>query len=150
MEVSLHGRPGQMLHFTDRGSGPPLVLVHGLMITGEMFEPVVDDLARRHRVKRFARSIIGLGLKRVSKQRAAWVAGLIGGQDPRSMEVASKAALVIAGSNDNAVPTHHARILHEGIASVLSVVDGADHALIWERPDEFVRLVENFLVGSLG
>ena len=50
MDVSLHGRSGQMLHFTDLGSGPPLVLVHGLMITGEMFEPVVDDLARRHRV----------------------------------------------------------------------------------------------------
>jgi 3-oxoadipate enol-lactonase len=235
-----------------------LLLVHGLMITGEMFEPVVDDLARQHRVivpdlrghgrsralpppyavpvlagdlaglldhlgvrsaavvgysqggavaqqfvldcpdrcsrlvlactyafnmatvrerveghlvpllvraigmKRFARSVIGLGLKRVSRERAAWVAGLIGDQDPRLMEAAWKAAmafdsrlrlaeircptLVIAGSNDNAVPMHHARMLHEGIAgSVLSVVDGADHALIWERPDEFVRLVSAFL-----
>lgn len=258
MDVSLHGRSGQMLHFTDRGSGPPLVLVHGLMITGEMFEPVVDDLARRHRVivpdlrghgrsrglpppytvpvlagdladlldhlgvwsaavlgysqggavaqqfaldypercsrlvlactyafnmatvrekieghvvpllvralgmKRFARSVIGLGLKRVSTQRAAWIAGLIGDQDPRLMDAAWKAAmafdsrsrladircptLVIAGSEDNAVPMHHATMLHEGIkGSALSVVDGADHALIWERPDEFVRTVRAFL-----
>src|SRR5256886_9852090 len=39
-----------MLYFTDRGSGPPLLLVHGLMVTGEMFEPVVDQFATRHRV----------------------------------------------------------------------------------------------------
>ena len=39
-----------MLYFTERGSGPPLLLVHGLMITGEMFDPVIDELATRHRV----------------------------------------------------------------------------------------------------
>ena len=39
-----------MLYFTDRGSGPPLLLVHGLMVTGEMFDPVVDQFATRHRV----------------------------------------------------------------------------------------------------
>jgi hypothetical protein len=27
-----------LLYFIDRGKGPPLLLVHGLMITGEMFE----------------------------------------------------------------------------------------------------------------
>jgi pimeloyl-ACP methyl ester carboxylesterase len=37
-------------YFTERGSGPPLLLVHGLMVTGEMFEPVIDSLASRHRV----------------------------------------------------------------------------------------------------
>src|SRR5947208_2088946 len=39
-----------MLYFTDRGSGPPLLLVHGLMVASEMFEPVVDQFAARHRV----------------------------------------------------------------------------------------------------
>ena len=39
-----------MLYVTERGSGPPLLLVHGLMITGEMFDPVIDELATRHRV----------------------------------------------------------------------------------------------------
>ena|SRR5882672_34499 len=39
-----------MLYFTDRGSGPPLLLVHGLMVTGDMFDPVVDQFATRHRV----------------------------------------------------------------------------------------------------
>jgi 3-oxoadipate enol-lactonase len=36
--------------FAERGIGPPLVLVHGVMITGEMFDPVVDHFAVRHRV----------------------------------------------------------------------------------------------------
>jgi pimeloyl-ACP methyl ester carboxylesterase len=39
-----------LLYFTERGSGPPLLLVHGLMVTGDMFEPVIDLFATRHRV----------------------------------------------------------------------------------------------------
>src|SRR4051812_18327506 len=42
--------PKGHLYFTERGSGPPLLLVHGVMITGEMFEPVIERLATRHRV----------------------------------------------------------------------------------------------------
>ncbi len=42
--------PSELLYFADRGSGPPLLLVHGLMVTGEMFEPVVEHFATRHRV----------------------------------------------------------------------------------------------------
>jgi len=38
------------LYFTERGSGPPLLLVQGLMVTGEMFDQVVDHFAARHRV----------------------------------------------------------------------------------------------------
>ncbi len=30
--------------------GAALLLVHGLMVTGEMFEPVIEHLATRHRV----------------------------------------------------------------------------------------------------
>ncbi|HLO28585.1 MAG TPA: alpha/beta hydrolase [Anaerolineales bacterium] len=40
----------ETLYFTERGSGPPLLLVHGLMVTGEMFEPVIEQFATRHRV----------------------------------------------------------------------------------------------------
>jgi alpha/beta hydrolase fold len=40
----------ELLYFTERGSGPPLLLVHGLMVTGEMFEPVIEHLSTRHRV----------------------------------------------------------------------------------------------------
>lgn len=39
-----------LLYVTERGSGPPLLLVHGLMVTGEMFEPVIEHLSTRHRV----------------------------------------------------------------------------------------------------
>jgi len=39
-----------LLHFNERGAGPPLLLIHGVMITGEMFEPVLAPLAARHRV----------------------------------------------------------------------------------------------------
>src|SRR5512135_1507995 len=42
--------PSELLFFTERGSGPPLLLVHGLMVTGEMFEPVMEHFAARHRV----------------------------------------------------------------------------------------------------
>ncbi len=54
--------------------------------------------------------------------------------------------LIIAGSNDEAVPIHHAKMLHGRIAgSQLAVIDSADHALIWARPDELVRAVDKFL-----
>ncbi|MCB9759088.1 MAG: alpha/beta fold hydrolase [Alphaproteobacteria bacterium] len=36
--------------FIERGTGPPLLLIHGLMVTGEMYEPVLDHFAARHRV----------------------------------------------------------------------------------------------------
>ena len=54
--------------------------------------------------------------------------------------------LIIAGSNDDAVPIHHAKMLHDGIAgSRLVIIDGADHALIWTHPSELVRVTEEFL-----
>jgi pimeloyl-ACP methyl ester carboxylesterase len=51
-EAAMSAAPAasQLLYFTERGSGLPLLLVHGLMVTGEMFEPVVGRLATRHRV----------------------------------------------------------------------------------------------------
>jgi pimeloyl-ACP methyl ester carboxylesterase len=248
-----------LVYFTERGSGSPLLLVHGLMITGEMFEPVVERLAVRHRVivpdlrghgrsrsltppystqqlasdlarllvhlridtadvlgysqggavaqqlvldhpsrckrlvlactyafnmatlrekleghivplfvtaigmRQFAKLIISHGLKQLDDERARWVAGLIAEQDGAAMVSAWREAmafdsrnrlaeircptLVVAGSHDNAVPLHHATLLHEGIArSKLVVVDGATHALIWERPLELVRIVDEFLL----
>ena len=247
-----------MLYFTERGSGPPLLLVHGLMITGEMFDPVIEQFATRHRVivpdlrghgrsrglpppysarqlaadlarllddlaigstavlgysqggaiaqqlalddparcdrlvlacsyafnmatarekveghlvplllqvlgmQRFARLVLAQGLKQVDRRRADRIIGLIADQNRKAMVRAWKDAmafdsrrrlagigcptLVVAASNDQAVPLHHARMLHEGIAgSRLVIIDGADHALIWERPDELVRVTEEFL-----
>ena len=54
--------------------------------------------------------------------------------------------LIIAGSNDDAVPIHHAKMLHDGIAgSRLVIIDCADHALIWTHAAELVRVTEEFL-----
>jgi pimeloyl-ACP methyl ester carboxylesterase len=247
----------ERLYFTERGAGPPLLLVHGLMITGEMFEPVVEPFAKRYRVivpdlrghgrsrglpppytatqlasdlsrlldhlridstavlgysqggaiaqqlalddpkrcarlvlartyafnmatfrekvegrlvpfllnlmgmKRFASLVIAQGLK-LEKRRADWIVGLIAQQDRALMASAWRAAmafdsrrrlsditcptLIIAVANDDAVPFHHGKMLHDGITgSQLVVIDGANHALIWTRPDDFGRATEEFL-----
>ena len=257
-EVAVMNGASTLLHFTEHGSGPPLLLVHGLMITGEMFEPVITPFAAAHRVivpdlrghglsrqmpppytvaqlasdlvrlldhlridltavlgysqggaiaqqlaldhpsrcdrlvlactyafnmatmrerlegklapvlvrilgmRRFAKFVIALGLKGVGKRRADWVVGLIADQDPALMISAWNEAmafdsrqrlreircptLIIAGSNDTAVPMHHARMLRDGIRdSRLVIVGGADHALIWTHPDELARVTNEFL-----
>lgn len=40
----------ERLAFAEPGSGPPRLLVHGLLVTGEMYEPILAHLAARHRV----------------------------------------------------------------------------------------------------
>jgi 3-oxoadipate enol-lactonase len=42
--------PAGPLYFIEQGSGSPLLLIHGLMVTGEMFEPALDLFATTHRV----------------------------------------------------------------------------------------------------
>ena len=247
-----------LLYFTERGSGPPLLLVHGLMVTGEMFEPVIEHFATRHRViipdlrghgrsrgmpppyttaqlasdlsrlldhlgidstavlgysqggaiaqqlvldhpkrcdrlvlactyafnmattrewleghlapllirvlgmRRLANLVVSQSMLQLDKERANWLAGLMADQDRMLMLTAWKETmafdsrkrlaeircptLVIAGSNDQGVPIHHAKMLHDGIhGSQLVIIDGADHALIWTHTDELVRVTEEFL-----
>ncbi|MFG2053110.1 alpha/beta fold hydrolase [Micromonospora sp. NPDC048930] len=246
------------LYFSERGSGPPLLLVHGLMVTGEMFEPVVEQLATRRRVivpdlrghgrsrrlpppyaatqlaadlsglldrlgidstavlgysqggaiaqqlaldfpdrcdrlvlactfefnmatrrerveghllplvlrllgmRLTAKLIVSRATPQLGRERADWLARLMADQDRTMMVSAWKETmafdsrsrlaqiscptLVIAASDDRAVPIHHAKMLHDGIAgSELVVIDGADHALIWTHPDEFARVTDGFL-----
>lgn len=249
---------GARLYFTERGSGQALLLVHGLMMSGEMFEPVIDHFAERHRVivpdlrghgqsrglpppytaaqlaadlsdllerlrvrsaavlgysqggaiaqqlaldhptlcerlilgctyaynmatvrekveghlapwlirifglKRLAQLGVSRSAMRVDPRRARWLAEIIAAQDRDLMLRAwsetmafdsrarlgeiSCATLIIAGSEDVAVPVHHAKMLNEGIrGSQLVVIDGADHALLWTHTAEFVRVVDAFL-----
>ncbi len=113
-------------------------------------------------MRRFAKLVISQGLTQVDKERAELVVGLIADQDRKLMMSAWKETmafdsrgrlaeiacptLVIAAADDKAVPFHHAKMLHDGIAgSQLVVIDGANHALIWMRPDELVRVTERFL-----
>ena len=59
---------------------------------------------------------------------AAWRAAMAFDSRPRLGEIRCP-TLVLAGAADTAVPMHHARQLHEGIAhSRLVAIDGADHA----------------------
>jgi pimeloyl-ACP methyl ester carboxylesterase len=41
---------GEALHITERGDGPTVVLLHGLMATGEMFRWLAEPLAARFRL----------------------------------------------------------------------------------------------------
>lgn len=76
---------------------------------------------------------------------AAWRETMAFDSRPRLAEIACP-TLVVAASDDRGVPIHHARMLHEGIpGSQLVIIDGADHALIWTHPDEFLRVTEKFL-----
>jgi pimeloyl-ACP methyl ester carboxylesterase len=247
-----------LLHFTERGAGPPLLLVHGLMVTGEMFAPVVEHFATHHRVivpdlrghgrsrglpppytaahlaadltrlldhlgiaatavlgysqggaiaqqlaldhparcdrlvlactyafnmatprewleghltpllvrtlgtRRLAKLVVAVGAKQLGKDRAAWLTGLMADQDRTLMVAAWRETmafdsrnrlaaihcptLIIAGANDNAVPIHHANMLHAGIPdSQLIVIPGADHTLIWTHPDDLLRATGAFL-----
>jgi pimeloyl-ACP methyl ester carboxylesterase len=249
-------------YFAKRGSGPPLLLVHGLGMSGDMFEPIVEPLAKHHRliipdlrgcdrsrnlpppysvkqqaadlaalldrlgiastdalgyshggpvvqelaldyppkvrrlilsntyaynmatvrekieghivpllirllgIRLFVKIMISQGLKQIPEEQGAWVANLIartwGEADPKSIALAWREAmafdsrsrlheircptLVIAGSDDNAVPTHHASMLHNGIAgSKLVIMSGADHTLMWAHPDQWLEKLCEFL-----
>lgn len=247
-----------LLYFTERGLGPPLLLVHGLMVTGEMFESVIERFADRHRVivpdlrghgrsrdlpppysaaqlasdlanlldhlgidstavlgysqggaiaqqlvldypqqcnrlvlactyaynmatprewleghltpllirllglRRLADLVVSQSMLQVDQERARWLADLMAGQNRALMLTAWKETmafdsrkwlgeikcptLVIAGSKDQGVPIHHAKMLHDGIpGSRLVLIDGTDHALIWTHADEFLRVTEEFL-----
>jgi pimeloyl-ACP methyl ester carboxylesterase len=253
--------PSEQLYFTELGSGPPLLLVHGLMVSSGMFVPVVDRLAATHRViipdlrghgrsralpppytarrlaadlvgvlkhlgiastavlgysqggaiaqqlaldspthcsrlvlactcafnmatpreqlegrvtplllrvlgpRRFAQFVVSQGAKELDKAGAEWLMGLMANQDRKLMIAAWKETmafdsrrrlpeivcptLVVAGSNDRAVPQHHARMLHDSIrGSKLVVIPGAGHTLIWTHPNELVRVTEEFLLSS--
>jgi pimeloyl-ACP methyl ester carboxylesterase len=248
----------ELVYFSERGSGPPLLLVHGLMVSGEMFEPVIGHFATRQRVivpdlrghgrsrglpppytaaqlasdlarlldhlgidatavlgysqggavaqqlvldhpkrcdrlvlvctyafnmattrerleghlmpllvqvlgtRRFTKFVVSQGLKQLGKERADWLAGLMADQDSKLMVSAWRATmafdsrrrlaeircptLVVAASNDQAVPIHHAKMLHDGIpGSQLVIIDRADHALIWTHADQLMSVTDEFL-----
>jgi pimeloyl-ACP methyl ester carboxylesterase len=48
--MDLHTQNAPVLFVREFGAGPPLLLLHGLMATGDMFRLVVAALARQHRL----------------------------------------------------------------------------------------------------
>jgi pimeloyl-ACP methyl ester carboxylesterase len=123
---------------------------------------VAPFLVRVLGTRRFGALGAALGAQELDKDRAEWLVNLMGDQDrklmvsawnetmafdsrPRLAEIECP-TLIVAGSDDQAVPMHHANMLHDGIqGSQLVVIDGARHTLIWTHPDEFVRVTEAFL-----
>jgi len=127
---------------------------------------VAPILIRLLGIRLFVKLMISQALKQIPKEQAAWAANLIartwGEADAKSIAAAWREAmafdsrarlkeikcptLVIAGSDDNAVPMHHAKMLHDGIAgSKLVVIAGADHALMWAHPHQWLEKVNEFL-----
>lgn len=113
-------------------------------------------------MKRFARLVVPRGMKTLNERQALLLYDMISDQDAEQMINGWKAArafdsrpyleeikcptLIIAGSRDQVVPKHHISELHRSIDnSDLIILNGADHALIFTHPDEFVRQVELFL-----
>lgn len=121
----------------------------------------VAAILRWHADATFAGEVAGsLPLGDPGRNRVETLSGLCAGSDADTYEACNADAgyrlfvtasircptLVLAGAADTAVPMHHARQLHEGIAhSRLVAIDGADHAMIWADPDRFVREVDAFL-----
>ena len=124
---------------------------------------LVPLLIRVLGMRRLAQVVVSQGLKHLGRSAPTGWSGLIADQDrqvddaphgePRWRSTAG-AAWPRSGarrsssppSNDQAVPLHHAKMLHDGISgSQLVMIDHADHALIWTHPDEFVRATEEFL-----
>jgi 3-oxoadipate enol-lactonase len=127
-------------------------------LEGHLLPLLVNVLGPR----RFTKLVVSQGLKQLGKQRADWLAGLMADQDRKLMVSAWKETmafdsrrrlgeircptLVVAGSNDQAVPIHHAKKLHDGIpGSQLVIIHGADHALIWTHTDQLVWVTDEFL-----
>ena len=124
--MSSKSTTSEILYLTERRSGPPLLRVHGLMFTGEMFECVVKHVPSRQRV--IMPDQRGHGRRRqmprpfTAPQLASELSHL-----PRLCwnPVDSRAQLFAGRSHCD-----HARMLHEGIRdSQLVVINGADHRL---------------------
>lgn len=123
---------------------------------------ILPYIIRAFGLRPMANLIVSLGTNQMDANRVKWLEEMIGSQDQELMVEAWKQGmafdsrsrlaeikcptLIIAGSLDNAVPIHHAHTLNKSIAgSRLVVIEGADHTLIWTRPQEFVSAVTGFL-----
>ena len=71
-----------------------------------------------------------------------------GGPEPRALAGFNVPTLIIVGSDDIVVTPNVARMVNGYIkGSRLATVEGAGHSVYFEKPDEFNRLVADFLDG---
>jgi 3-oxoadipate enol-lactonase len=90
--------------------------------------------------------IVGLRLEK-PQNVAAWGAQVAAGAGFDGVELGRIEAptLVLHGSEDNAVDGRNAALLAERIPQARSQVLEGGHMFWWERPQEFARVVEEFL-----
>jgi pimeloyl-ACP methyl ester carboxylesterase len=113
-------------------------------------------------MRRFCKFVVSQGAKQLTKERADWLIRIVADQDRKLMLSAWRETmafdsrqrladigcptLIVAAANDQAVPMHHGKMLHDGIpGSQLVIIDSADHALIWTHSDELMRVTDKFL-----
>jgi 3-oxoadipate enol-lactonase len=94
----------------------------------------------------------------VTEQQAAWLRGIIGANDRKTMHAAAQGlltfdsrpwlkdisvpTLVIAGADDTAVPAHHFHTLVSGIPGAQgAIVQGAGHTLPWTHTKELADMI---------
>jgi pimeloyl-ACP methyl ester carboxylesterase len=94
----------------------------------------------------------------LTEERAAWLRGIIGANDRKTMRPAATGLLtfdsrpwlkdisvptfVIAGAEDTAVPAHHFYTLVSGIPGAQgAMVQGAGHTLLWTHTKELADLI---------
>jgi len=54
--------------------------------------------------------------------------------------------LIVVGSEDKVFPPKYSKMIHEEIKrSKLIIVEGCGHVIIWEKPDEFNKIVHEFI-----
>jgi 3-oxoadipate enol-lactonase len=98
------------------------------------------------------------GMPGMTEEKAAWLRGIIGANDRKTMRAAAKGlltfdsrpwleeislpTLVIAGAEDTAVPAHHFYTLVSGIPGAQgATVQGAGHTLLWTHTEELADMI---------
>jgi len=102
------------------------------------------------------------GGKRMTPEQGRWISAMVAGTPRQTAIPLAKGlvafdgrpwlsqikvpTLIVAGTHDEAVPPHHARLLAKGIADPRLVeIQGAGHLAVITNPDEFVQIVEDWL-----
>jgi pimeloyl-ACP methyl ester carboxylesterase len=123
---------GVRLHYLERGEGPPVVLIHGNVVSSEDFAlcGVLDRLAARHRVVAFDRP--GFGHSERPRGRY-WTAAAQAGLLARAFERLGLDRPVVLGHSWGAIVALALALDHPGAVGGLVLVSGYYHATA--RPD---------------
>jgi pimeloyl-ACP methyl ester carboxylesterase len=136
---------GLRQHAVTGGDGPPLLLVHGWPQTWYAWRLVMSALARDFSV--VAPDQRGIGLS--GKPPGGYDPGTLAGDMVALMDALGHQRFAVVGT-DTGLPISYALAADhpdrvERVALGEVIIDGADHALYWTHPGEFLRVTEEFL-----